>query len=226
VKRPSFATVIASLALFVALGGPAQAARFIDGNLLRRGSVGSAAIKDRSLKAEDLSRPAVRTLQTTPNNSVTEAKIAGRAVTPAKLAAGAVTSAALADHTVAAIDLGANAVRSENVADGALRAADFTRFHGRFRAQIGPIPIGRCWSGEFAGLAPELAGADIRDDLVLISPDDRWLERRVTFSVRASSNPSRFVLAACNVGIPIDLGSAPELVDQREISFSYVVIDV
>jgi hypothetical protein len=226
VKRPSFATVIASLALFVALGGPAQAARFIDGNLLRRGSVTSAAVKDRALKVRDLSRPAVRTLRETPNNSVTEAKLTNRSVTPGKLANGAVGSAALADHSVAAADLGVDSVRSEHVADGALRAADFTRFHGRFRSQIGPIPFGKCWSGEPAGLAPELAGADISTDLVLVSPDDRWVERRVTFSVRASSNPSRFVLAACNVGIPIDVGSVLDQVDQREISFSYLVIDV
>jgi hypothetical protein len=225
VKRPSFATVIASLALFVALGGPAHAERFIDGNLLRKGSVTSAAVKDRALKVRDLSRRAVRTLQQTPGNSVTEAKLANRSVTPAKLATGAVSSTAIADRSIAAVDLGVGSVRSEQVADGTLRAADFTRFHGRFRSQIGPIPIGKCWSGEPAGLAPELAGADISDDLVLISPDDRWVERRVTFTVRSSANPSRFVLAACNVGIPLDETLlAP--VAQREVSFSYLIIDV
>jgi hypothetical protein len=225
VKRPSLATVIASLALFVALGGPAQAARFIDGNLLRRGSVTSAAIKDRSLKVRDLSRPAVQALKQTPNGSVTAAKLANRAVTPAKLAPGAVASVALADHSIAAIDLGLNSVRSDNVADGSLRAADFARFHGRFRSQIGPIPAGKCWSGEPAGLAPELAGADISNDLVLVTPDENWVERRVTFSVRASVNHSRFVLAACNVGIPLDQAAlAP--VAQHEVSFSYLIIDV
>jgi hypothetical protein len=225
VRRPSCATVIASLALFVALGGPAHAARFIDGSVLRKGSVTSAAVKDGSLKVRDLSRRAQRALQRTPNDSVTEAKLANRSVTSGKLASGAVASAALADRSVAAVDLGLDSVRSEHVVDGALRAADFTRFHGRFRSQIGPIPIGRCWSGEPAGLAPEVAGADISNDLVLVTPDDRWVERRVTFTVRASSNPSRFVLAACNVGIPID-EPALALVSQREISFSYLVIDV
>ena len=61
---------------------------------------------------------------------------------------------------------------------------------------------------------------------MLVTPDASWVERRVTFTVRASSNPSRFVLAACNVGIPIDVVGPLLDVAQREISFSYLVIDV
>jgi hypothetical protein len=214
VKRPSFATAIAFTALFVALGGPAQATRAVK-SALGKGSVNSRAVKDRSLKVRDLSRPAVRSLQTTPNGSVTGAK----------LAAGSVGAAALAARSVTAPDLAVGAVHGEHVADGSLRAVDFARFSGRFRTQIGPIPVGKCWSGEPAGLAPEVAGADISTDLILISPDDRWLERRLTFSVRASANHSRFVIAACNLGIPLDETTlAP--VTQREVSFSYAVIDV
>ena len=62
-KRPSFASVIALLALFIALGGPAQAAKFVDGKL-RKNSVGSPQVTDRSLKTRDLSRGAVHELQT------------------------------------------------------------------------------------------------------------------------------------------------------------------
>jgi hypothetical protein len=208
-RRPSFAVVIALLALFVALGGPAEAQR-----LLGKGDVNSRVVKDRSLKTRDLSRRAVRDLRATPNGSVTEAKIRNGAVTPGKLAVGAVTAPAIAD----------SAVGGTQVANGSLSAADLGRFWGRFRATIGPIPIGKCWSGEPAGLPPELAGVDISNDLVLVQPDDRWLERRLTFSVRASSIPSRFVLAACNVGAPID--GANELVDAREVGFRYLIIDL
>ena len=55
-RRPSAALVVALLALFVAVGGPAEAARLI----------GSKDVKNRSLKTEDLSRKAVKTLRTTP----------------------------------------------------------------------------------------------------------------------------------------------------------------
>ena len=88
-----------------------------------------------------------------------------------------------------------------------------------------PIPVGKCWSGEPTGLPPDLANVDISNDLVLVQPDDHWLERRLTFSVRPSSIPSRFVLSACNVGAPI--GGILESTSTRdEVSFRYLVIDL
>jgi hypothetical protein len=209
-RRPSVALVVALLALFVALGGPAEAQK-----LLGKGDVNSRVVKDRSLKTRDLSRRAVRELRSTPNGSVTEAKIRNGSVTPGKLAAGAVTTPAIAD----------SAVGGAQVANGSLSAADLGRFWGRFRSTIGPIEFGKCWSGEPTGLTADLANADISNDLVLVQPDDRWVERRVTFSVRASSNPGRFVLAACNLGLPIDGGGAIT-VEAREISFRYLIIDL
>ena len=59
-RRPSAALVVALLALFVAVGGPAEAARLI----------GSKDVKNRSLKTEDLSKKAVRTLRATPPDSI------------------------------------------------------------------------------------------------------------------------------------------------------------
>lgn len=208
-RRPSAALVIALLALFVALGGPAEAQR-----LLGKGDVNSRVVKDRSLKTRDLSRRAVRQLRATPNMSITEAKIANGAITPGKLGAGAVGSPAIAD----------SAVTGAHVANGSLSAADLGRFWGRFRSTIGPIPVGKCWSGEPAGLPPDLASADISGDIVIVQPDDRFLERRLTFGVRGSSNPSRFVLAACNLGAPDGGALAP--VDAFEVSFRYLVIDL
>jgi hypothetical protein len=204
-RRPSFALVVALLALFIALGGPAEAQR-----LLGKGDVDSRVVKDRSLKTRDLSKRTVRELRRTPNGSITEAKIRNAAVTPGKLAVGAVTTPAIAD----------SAVGGAQVANGSLSAADLGRFWGRFRSTIGPTPSGECWSGEPAGLPPELAGVDISNDLVIVQPDDRWVERRATFNVRPSSNPSRFVLAACNVGMPKD-----EL-EAREVGFRYLIIDL
>jgi len=203
VKRPSFAAVVALLALFVALGGPAQAQR-----LLGKGSVTSAVVKDRSLKLRDLSRKAVRGLRVTRNNSITEAKLANRSVTAGKLVTGAVGTTAIADGSIVGAD----------IANGSLSAVQLGRFWGRFRIEIPDVLPGTCWSGEPAGLAPELAGADISQDVVLITPDSRWPEDRLAFTVRNSANPTRFVLAGCNrTGMKVD---------RFEVGFRYVVIDL
>lgn len=202
-KRPSFATIVALLALFVALGGPAEAQR-----LLGKGSVTSAAVKDRSLKLRDLSRKTVRRLQATRNTSITEAKLANRSVTAGKLAPGAVGTAAIADGSVVGADL----------ANGGLTAAQLGRFWGRFRIEIPDVQPGTCWSGEPTGLTAEQAGADISQDVVLVTPDSRWPEDRLSFTVRNSANPTRFVLAGCNrTGMKVD---------RFEVAFRYVVIDL
>ena len=202
-RRPSFATVIALLALFVALGGPAEAQR-----LLRKGSVTSAAVKDRSLKVHDLSRKAVRRLQATRNNSITEAKLANGSVTAGKLAAGAVGTAAIADGSI----------RGRDLASGSLTAAQLGRFWGRFRITVPSVAPDDCWSGEPAGLTPELAGADISQDVVLVTPDSRWPEDRLSFTVRTSANPTRFVLAGCN--------RTTTDVPAFEVGFRYLIIDL
>jgi len=204
-RRPSFAAVVALLALFVALGGPAEAQR-----LLGKGSVTSRAVKDRSLNVNDLSRKAVRRLQATRNNSITAAKLANGSVTRGKLAAGAVGTEAIADGSIVGADL----------ANGSLSAAELGRFWGRFQIRVPePIAPDECWSGEPAGLAPELARVDISQDVVLVTPDERWPEDRLSFTVRSSANPMRFVLAGCN-------RSEVRTVPPFEVGFRYVIIDL
>jgi hypothetical protein len=60
--RLSYANVAATLALFIAVGGPATAAAraLITGDDIRNGTVTSADIKDRSLRARDLGAGAAR----------------------------------------------------------------------------------------------------------------------------------------------------------------------
>src|SRR5689334_8266974 len=109
-RRPSPAMVVALLALFVALGGPAQARRLVDGKDIKKGTLRSAQIKDRTIALRDINPVVVRQLESTPENSITEGmltngsvtatKLGTGSVTAGKLATGAVTSGALADGSV------------------------------------------------------------------------------------------------------------------------------
>ena len=93
VRRPSAAMLVALLALFVALGGPAQAKHLIDGKDIRNGTVTSKQIKDRSITTRDLSTGTVRRAADAPPTARSRA---------GKLVPGAVGGLAIADGTVAA----------------------------------------------------------------------------------------------------------------------------
>jgi hypothetical protein len=179
VRKPSLATVLALVALFVALGGPAQAARLI----------GSADVKNRSLQTRDLSRKAIRSLRTTPNGSISDRKLAAGAVTSGKIGAAAVTAG----------KLGAGAVGTIAVADGSLTTADIARFSGRFSVQVPAIARGTCWAGAPQGLGPERADADISQDLVAVTPD--YQRDRMGLAVTPwISDRSHFAITICDAG--------------------------
>ena len=205
-RRPSFATTIALLALFIALGGPAEAAKVVK-------RITSRDVKDHSLKVRDLSRDAVRTLRTPRDGSVTTAKIAG----------GAVTSAGILDRTINAGDVATNSLTGVQIADGSLTARELARFYGRFRLSdsIPALDHGKCWSGVPAGLAAEAAGVDISQDVVLVTPDATWPQDQLSLTVKVESTAAkrgRFVLAACNVGSGSSTAFKP--------SFSYLILDL
>ena len=226
--RPSAALIVALLALFVALDGPAQAAHLINGKLLKRGSVTGKAIKDRSIGFKDLTKASVRKLQSTPSGSITEAKIANGAITPGKLAPGAVGSSAIAAGGVASGNLATGAVGSSqiannsitgaDIADGGLSANDIGRFWGQFSVAVPVVPARSCWSGEPVGLAAERAHANINKDVVLVTPGPQWPDKKLSLTVRQSGNVSRFVLIGCN---PTDGAS-----DAATVLFNYVIVDV
>jgi hypothetical protein len=227
-RRPSAAMIVALLALFVALGGPAQAARLINGKLLRKGSVSGRAVKDRSLGMRDLSKASIRKLRSTPAGSVTEGQLANGAVTPGKLARGAVGSSAiaaggvsggnLATGAVGSLQVADNSLTGKDIADGGLSANDIGRFWGQFSVVLPAIPKTRCWSGEPVGLAAERAGANINRDVVLVTPGPQWPNEQLSLTVRQSGNQSRFVLEACNPTLQDFAGAT--------VLFNYVIVDV
>jgi hypothetical protein len=172
--RPSPPTVIALLALFVALGGPAQAARLIGSKDIKRSAVNSKHVKNRSLATSDLRLSALTFLRATPPNSVTTAELAAGAVrvgdlgegavTAGKIAEGAVGTAAIANNTIGSVDIAPNSVQSDEisngtvsgldigegqvgtseVSDGALTVRDVGSFAGTFNTDFGPLNPDQC----------------------------------------------------------------------------------
>lgn len=212
--------MLALLALFVALGGPAQAKRAIDHVRLGKGSVGSREVRDRALALRDLRRGTVRSLRRTPDGSVTEAKLANGAVTSGKLMRGAVDATAIADRAVRPGAIALGAVGGMEVADASLDARDVGRFWGRFTITVGPVAPHSCWEGDPVGLAPERTDADIRGDVIQVTPSAGWPVTvppgALTFAARASTTRGRFTLMVCNLSAtPAPAAAA---------SFNYLVV--
>jgi hypothetical protein len=199
-RRPSAATLIALLALFVALGGPAEAAKLINGKFIKSGTVRSKQIKNRSLTTADLSSRAVRSLMRTPSGSIRTAHLAAGAVTGDRLAASSVGGATVADDSLTAADLAAgavgnaelrtsavtrskiasngvgaseiaaSAVTSSEVADGQLTGADVGTFTGTFTV----TPLGPVAMNQCVAfnqaVTPVVTGYDISDDAIVLTP--------------------------------------------------------
>jgi hypothetical protein len=166
--------VVALLALFIALDGPAAAARLIDGGSIKRNSITNKQVRNGTLGVQDLSKRAVKTLQTTPSKSVGASQLrdgtvgakalAGKAVDASKLADGAVGNTQLAgkavdaskvaDGAVGPTQLAADAVTSSKVADGAIGAAavadgglqtrDLGDFYGTVSVDFTPFAVNTC----------------------------------------------------------------------------------
>jgi hypothetical protein len=239
-RRPSAPLLIALLALFVALGGPAHAERLINGAKIKRDSIASKQVKDRSLKERDLERGAVRSLRATPNGAVTGSKLAPAAVTARALAPGSVLSDAVADNSLTAADLAANSVGTEEIGDnavgqseirgngvaaaeiadnsidggeiidGGLSMRDIARGTGTFRWPIGPVKAHQC---ELASVP--VADIDIAGDVVLVSPVSAWPQKLV-YIVNGINDPHAFRVAACNEG---DVDQPP-----IDATFNYAVL--
>ena len=216
--------LVALLALFVALGGPAHAERLINGAKIKRNSVGSKQIKDRSVRERDLARAAVRALRATPDRSITAPKLADNAVTSRALAPGSVLTDQVGDNSIGAADLGSNSVGTDEIADNAVGQSEI-RGNGVAASEIADNSIdgGEIIDGglsvrdvarqvgtlewpvsALAAKACEtkwvpIAGLPIAGDFVLISPISVW-PRDLVYTVNGTNSDTEFKVQACNQG--------------------------
>jgi hypothetical protein len=237
-RRPSAALVVALVALFVALGGPAEAQRLLSGSHITPDTITSKQIKDRSVEARDLSGKARRRLTATPAGSITDAQIGQAAVTSRAvadatlvaddIATGAVGTEEVGDNAVGQAEIRPNAVGASEIADqsvdggeiidGGLMARDIARFSGTLEARFPSVPARDCVAAIVTNSAADVADADISRDLLLVSAGDGW-PSDLTYHVKNAAAPDadKFFLFACN---PTAAAVAPPAV----VLFGYAII--
>jgi len=116
-KRITYANVVATLALFLALGGAAVAATH-----LPRNSVGPNQLKRGAVTAAKIRKQAVTSGKLAPK-SVVNGKLAPNSVTPGNIGNGAVTTAKLADGSVIARSIKNSVVTTNKLNSGAVTTA-------------------------------------------------------------------------------------------------------
>ena len=209
--------VVALIALFVALGGPAEAKRLIDGGLIRTGTITGRQIKNGSVAKADLTRSTVRSLTATPANSVRSAQIADGQVLAPDLGAASVGPGQLAPGAVTASKLAADSIGGGSVANGSLQTVDIGSFTGSVTVDFGLFDsANQCQVAETPAMA---AGGQptIADDVVLVSPPAGWSDFLIVTGKPAPGNVIRIV--ACLFGPP----SAST--DPAPTTFRYVTFD-
>jgi hypothetical protein len=122
----SYANVMATLALFVALGGVGYAAAH-----LRRDSVGSRQIKENAVKASEQAP-----------NSVDGSNVIDQSLGGADIANGAIGSAQVNDGSIGSADVANGAIGSAQVNDGSIGGADIAG-GAVGSTQIGDGSVGR-----------------------------------------------------------------------------------
>ena len=167
--------VVALIALFVALGGPAQAKRLIDGASIRKGTITSKQIKNGSVAKADLTKTAVSSLTATPPSSVRSAQIADGSVLAPDLGLGSVGQGQLATGAVTGSKLAADSVGGGSVANGSLQTVDVGSFAGSVNVDFGRSTTTRGaarWSRRRR--MPTGGSPNIADDVVAVSPPAGW----------------------------------------------------
>ena len=217
--RPSPATVIALVALFVALGGPAWAKKklLVGSSNIKRDAVTSRHVRDGSLSQRDLRASAVRFLQRTPDRAIRGSQIATGAITGDKLAPASVGSAAVADNTLTAADiapgsltaavLGADSVGFDEIADGAVG-----------KAALRTAAVGKAELGDSAVGMEELGASIVTVNFTEIDPGEcQAVDTPLTLPIGSPDLTSRFISISVPPSWPDTLTLAPRAADGQTL---------
>jgi trimeric autotransporter adhesin len=168
-KKLTYSNVIASTALFIALGGAAVAAGLprnsVGPRQLKRGAVTARAIRKHAVTSGKLAPGSVVNGKLAPNSigpdnigngAVTSAKIGGGAVIAASIKNGVITTKKLQKGAVTGEKLAANAVGTTNLANGSVTPA---KLSGEIGGTVSTLKSGQTLRGVFdvGGTVPSAA---------------------------------------------------------------------
>jgi hypothetical protein len=213
VRRPSHATVIAYLALFVALAGTAVAAKKIQSrdiakNAVKTNKIADAAVSNRKIanfavNTSKLADEAVTEDQLAPD-SVSGNKIQQSSIGTGKLREGAVETDKIADLAVTNPKLADGAVTGSKVADSSLTLADYAR--AVVDASPDPPALG---SGDCIGLDVTVAGVQAGDMVAVYNVDPASTQVLAAGASAPGSSPGTVAVLFCNAGAGVDAGPTP-----------------
>lgn len=123
-NRPSAGTVLAPIALFVALGGPAEAAKVINGKTIKKDTVTSKQIKARSITLSDLSLGTRSALVRTPLGSIGSAELRDGGIATVDLGDNQVNGTKVDNNSLTGDDIAPNAIGGDEIAEGAVGVGD------------------------------------------------------------------------------------------------------
>jgi len=230
VRLPSPAALIALAALFVALGGPAQAARLIKGKDIKRNTITSRNVKNGSLRVADLSSAAASTLSATPANSIGSDKIADGSIAAADLAAASVNGSHVVDQSLQGLDIATNAVSADEIApnsiqgdevqDGRLGARDVGSFVGTKMLDFPPVAVGECafLDADVTAVAVAAPPFSVSDDIVLVAPPSSFPDDALVLSA-APAGATKIRVRICNLN-----GAGG--IDLPSLTYRYISFDM
>jgi hypothetical protein len=187
---PSRSTVIALVALFAALGGTATAAKLINGKKIRKGTVTTRQVKDRTLTRRDLSRATIAALKgrlgpvgseqiidgsvalaDLAPGSVDGTRVVDRSLTAGDLVTDTITSTELGTGSVGDDELGENSVGNSEIKGNAISRNQLRPSvlrAGTVTLTLGDVPAGGCAQQTAAGAANQIPAGAFTNTAILI----------------------------------------------------------
>jgi hypothetical protein len=189
-------TTIAVVALFVALDGPAAAAKKLNGKSILKGTVASKQLKNLSVQGIDVR-----------DGTLTGAKVADGSLAGADVQDGSVTAQDVADGSVTGVDVKDSSLGAADLADGSVGKTELQKAAvsglaldgaGIALIDFGTIAANTCANSLISVTAAQVADGTLSDDVVIATPD-AFFSSNFSYSVKTEGVLSPYI-KMCNVG--------------------------